>query len=456
MDIGPIAQRFPLVARPRPACPPLAERIAQLRETARTARTDGNRALAAAVQNKAALIASDCGLHDLARILCWQHFDAYLPGWPLEAPTARYALEPLVNIARLLIRARDANGAHHLLGALFHAVSTHGDAVLDGRSVSFRHLTDTEEDHRTLCRWLWTALLADGTRALTSAGRWQEALAHVQQHKGIGRRLLDGRQVAVLAHLHANDPDTALRTLRQSVTTEPWEDAVAVCLTVLCTTHTGQPTDAAVTTMVDRHLSLPVSPALVLFHVRSGLSAADIAGTTGHRREAERAAGRLVEQALASRDGYAAQELLNNGSNHMHLAAVHGRALSAVVRSARLDHTAVPQHLITDLRNAAEAAQRLNRAVAERHEPCRTSNRSSASPRPGAQRVTVELRGHQPQRRPEIEDDTAADEPRGNDKTGGYLSRKSQARNRADNATESTTGHARDQPYRGCAEFAAG
>ncbi|WP_131738696.1 hypothetical protein [Actinomadura roseirufa] len=58
----------------------------------------------------------------------------------------------LVNIARLLIRTRDVNGAHHLLNALFHALRAHGDAVIDGRSVSFRHLTNTEEDHRTLCQ----------------------------------------------------------------------------------------------------------------------------------------------------------------------------------------------------------------------------------------------------------------------------------------------------------------
>jgi hypothetical protein len=358
MDADPIAQRFPLVARPRPTCPPLAERVGQLREMARTAHTEGNQALAAAVQNKAALIASDCGLHDLARTLCWQHFDTYLSRWPLNASTARYALEPLVNIARLLIRTRDANGAHHLLDALFHAVSAHGDAVIDGRSVSFRHLTNTEEDHRTLCQWLWTVLLADGTRALTSAGRWQEALAHVQQHKGIGRRLLDGRQVAILAHLHADAPDTALRTLSQSVTTEPWEDTVAACLTALCTTHTDQRPDAAVNTMVDHYLSLPPSPGLILFHVRLGLTATDIAGATGHHREAERAAGRLIEQALASEDGYAAREVLNNRSSHANLTA-HGRVLSAVVRSAGLDRDVIPQHLITDLLNAAEAARKV-------------------------------------------------------------------------------------------------
>ncbi|MGH3903080.1 MAG: hypothetical protein ACRDTE_02600, partial [Pseudonocardiaceae bacterium] len=40
-------------------------------------------------------------------------------------------------------------------------------------------------------RWLWSALLSDGTRALTRAGRWAQALQHAQQHKGIGQRLLD-------------------------------------------------------------------------------------------------------------------------------------------------------------------------------------------------------------------------------------------------------------------------
>ncbi|MFC6930543.1 hypothetical protein ACFQHO_09550 [Actinomadura yumaensis] len=58
MDVGLIAHRFPLVARPRPACPPLVEWIAQLRDMAHTAHTDGDRTLAAAVQNKAALIAA--------------------------------------------------------------------------------------------------------------------------------------------------------------------------------------------------------------------------------------------------------------------------------------------------------------------------------------------------------------------------------------------------------------
>ncbi len=47
-------------------------------------------------------------------------------------------------------------------------------------------------------QWLWTVLLSDSLRALCKAGHWTEALRQAQQHNGIGQRLLDGRQIAVL------------------------------------------------------------------------------------------------------------------------------------------------------------------------------------------------------------------------------------------------------------------
>lgn len=112
-----------------------------------------------------------------------------------------------------------------------------GDAEIDGRQVSFREFTRTQDDQRTLCRWLWSVVLADGLRALTAAGRWQDALAHARDHHGIGQRLLDGRQVAILAHAVGGDTATAISLLHQSVTVEPWEHAVASCLVVLCRTH---------------------------------------------------------------------------------------------------------------------------------------------------------------------------------------------------------------------------
>lgn len=61
-------------------------------------------------------------LPDLARSLCWQQFDVYLRARPLGAQVARYMLEPIFNLARLLIREGNGKGAHQLLNTLYHAV----------------------------------------------------------------------------------------------------------------------------------------------------------------------------------------------------------------------------------------------------------------------------------------------------------------------------------------------
>jgi hypothetical protein len=48
---------------------------------------------AAEALNKAALIASDCGLVDLAQQLCWRQFDIFQAATPLTARTAKPALQ---------------------------------------------------------------------------------------------------------------------------------------------------------------------------------------------------------------------------------------------------------------------------------------------------------------------------------------------------------------------------
>jgi hypothetical protein len=102
---GPIAQRFPLVARFRPPCLPLPERVRGLVELADTAVKKSDQGLASAAYNQAALIASDLGLPDLAREMCHQHAAAYLHACPLSGMSAIRGLEPVVNLARLQIRA---------------------------------------------------------------------------------------------------------------------------------------------------------------------------------------------------------------------------------------------------------------------------------------------------------------------------------------------------------------
>ena len=358
MDAGRIAQRFPLVARPRPACPPLDVRVREVAELARAAagQTGGGLALAARAHNKAALVASDCGLPDLARSLCWQQFDLYLRSRPLGAQAARYMLEPIVNLARLLIREGNGTGAHQLLDTLYHAVRSRTDAVIDGRHVSFRDLTDSDEDHRTLCQWLWTVLLADGTRALAGAGRWDQALAYAEQHRGVGQRLLDGRQVAVLARALAGDPASATALLDQSALSEPWEQPVAACLSVLCRTLGARPADSAIAAMVEHYLGLEPARELVVFRTRLGLTMIELAGGVEQPHTAK-AAARLVHEVVASGDGYAARDVLAHDGCRAHLTGSEKRALSAVVQTSGLERGAIPGYLMTDLRAAVMTSE---------------------------------------------------------------------------------------------------
>ena len=353
-----IAQRFPLVARPRPACPPLDARIREVSELARAAteQTGESLSLAATAQNKAALIASDCGLPDLARSLCWRQFDIYSRARPLNAQAAQHALEPLVNLARLLIRDGDGDGAYHLLDTLYQAVRSRTDTVIDGTPVSFQDLTGSDEDHRALCRWLWIVLLAAGARALTGVGRWVQALAHAEQHRGIGRRLLDGRQVAVIARCIAQGPDAAIALLNEAATSELWERPVATCLTVLCLRFGGRPTDAAIVDMVDSYLAFEAATRLVVFHVRLGLTVIDLAGGVDEPA-ASPAVEHVVNVSLAAGDGYAARDVLAHEGCKTRLTEAGAHALTAAVQSSGLGSGAIPARPMTDLLTAAASSE---------------------------------------------------------------------------------------------------
>ncbi len=357
--LGGIAQRFPLVARTRPACQPLEVRVREVCEFSRAAnRHTGadSLALAATAHNMAALIASDCGLPELARALCWRQFYVYLRARPLSAQAARYALEPLVNVARLMIRGADGESAYQVLDTLYEAVRSRRDAVIDGVPLSFGDLTGSDEDHRTLCRWLWTVLLADGIRALAAAGRWDQALAHAEQGNGVGRRLLDGRQVAVLTRCITGDPASALAVLDEAVISTRWEQPVADCLAVLCLRSGARRTDCAIAAMVEHYLGLEAAPELLVFHCRLGLAVVDLAGGV-EQPDAAQAATRLVGQAVAAGDGYAARDVLAHDGCRARLADAEEQALSAVVESSGLGRGAIPAHLMADLLSAVEMSE---------------------------------------------------------------------------------------------------
>lgn len=347
---GPTAQRFPLIARPRPPCTALPARIQTLTALADQATRDRDLTAASRVHNQAALIASDCGNPDLARAWCHGHARAYLTTARHDTTTARHALEPLINLARLHIRAGNGHPALALLQDLHQAVQTRTDTTIDGITVPAAAFTSNDDHHCELSQWLWSVLLADGSRALTTAGRWHDAEALLRRHHGIGRRMLDGRQVAVIARAVNSDHTRALQLLAETQPGEPWEAAVTACLTAL-TRPTGSRLPVEhLTALGSQYRNLPVDRTLTHFRTRLGLSIIDGIGDPGHP-VAQRTAHDLIADALNTCDGYAARDLL------AHPACLAASTLEQTQELATvLEQSNLGQQLPTTLIDILEAA----------------------------------------------------------------------------------------------------
>ncbi|MCX5278082.1 hypothetical protein [Streptomyces virginiae] len=296
--------RFPLVPRPRPACLPLPQRARGLIALAQSAAETHDPVTASSVYNQVALLASDAGLPQLATELCHRHADAYLHAAPLSAETAIRALEPVVNLARLQLRAQHGDVGLGLLLGLFDAV-TSSTALRFADVLVPADLVRTAAARQKVRAWLWRVLLADGSRALTAAGLWNDALAHVREHQGIGARMLDGRQIAVVASLTNGETATAAELIAGTEPGDPWEAAVTACLHALCRRATVGLDQSEKNELANIVLAIPSQPGTVLFGVRLALAALNAVDTGP-------AAGRIVHAlhrriTLAS-DGVAARE----------------------------------------------------------------------------------------------------------------------------------------------------
>jgi hypothetical protein len=352
---------FPVVPRPRPPCSPLTARVARICDLARTAGADQDLAAASAVLNQAALLASDCGLADLARDWCHRHARTYLQARPLDARTARFAFEPLVNLARLHIRGGNSSTAAALLSTLYHAIHTGTDTVIDTIPVPVAELSQTPEDLLQLRRWLWTLHLADTSRALTSAGRWQEACAHLERHHGIGRRMLDGRQIAVIGRHLAADTDGALSLLRDTAPAEPWEDVVTACLTMICQSA-QTPSEQQRAAMLGAYSSLPDTAELAVFSTRLGLTVIEAAGGT-RDPDVRGIASLLISRVIDGRDGYAARDVLNHQGCQSVLTVPEARELAWITCLCALDQGNLPAELRMRLEAALDSSEKLITAV---------------------------------------------------------------------------------------------
>jgi hypothetical protein len=349
-----IARCFPLVARTRPACTPLAERVADLRERARTAERKEDRGEATAVLNLAALLASDLGMAQTARDWCHRHVAAYLQTHRLGPDGARYVLEPLINLARLHIRSGDGERAAQLVGELYSAVANRTDAVIDGIALPAAALDLAPDGHREIRRWLWAVMLATTARALATVGNWSGARAALAQSKGIGNRMLDGRQIAVLERADAGDTDGALALVHTTESGEPWERAVTLCLNVLC----SDATDAReARELLETYRALPTkSPGLAVFHTRLGLAVIDTLG--GPQSPACRQGAKaLIGNVINGVDGYAARDLLAHPVYQDLMTTHEARQLADRVGACALGAGAMPAELHAHLSAALDTSE---------------------------------------------------------------------------------------------------
>lgn len=349
------ALRFPLVPRSKPACGPLDARVARACQLARAAAANDNNPLerAAEALNLAALILSDCGTPELAMQLCRQQALCFAVAGPQDAATAKLALQPVINIGRLLSLAGDP-GAHRHFQALFDAVAGRGEITIGGRPVSYATLARSEADHREIVQWLWRVLLADGTRALARAGRWPAALEHITQHNGAGERLLDGRQILILARADQQDHEAALALLSASSTPAAWEQTVAPCLQALVLAMAGRLTDAAVNAMSRAYLQACLGSSHAVFHVRLGLCALSLAAGTRHEPAIAR---QVIHTALDDGDAYTAHEVTRHHDCMRHAAECELLTLSCTVHKAWLGQGKPPAEELDLLIDAARTAQ---------------------------------------------------------------------------------------------------
>jgi hypothetical protein len=369
-----LAARIPLVCTHRPPGAPLGERVAYLTAQARQPDGPGHRdnvARAAGVFNFAALIASDSGIPGLAAALCWRQHEIFAGAGTLSPDIAVIALMPLVNIARQQARQGDGNTAFRTLSQLYRAAQRRGTATIQGHHVSLAPLTHGPA-HRQACTELWAVLLTDGARALAREGHWTHAAETMAAHHGIGTRLLDGRQIQVMALLEQGHHREAAAAIDATIPAEPWEQAVAAILRAYCqqqatTAAPAEPRDA-----IEKAIELigQGEPTTAAFRSRAGLAALDLAASQPGEGTAQL---RDAIAKLAATDAYAARNALGHPMMRAKMTCRQERQLTSLVTAAGLGAGHLPPGHMDAVTAAVDQADKHLRVLLRPATPSRQS-----------------------------------------------------------------------------------
>jgi hypothetical protein len=359
-----ITARIPLVCTHRPPGAPLAERVAYL--TAQATQPEGAShhdqvTRAAGVFDFAALIASDSGVPELAADLCWRQYEIFASAGTLTPDIAVMALMPVVNIARLLARQGDGNAAFDALSQLYRAAQQRGTATIHGHRIDLAPLTHGPA-HREACRELWAVLLTDGARALAREGRWTDAAQIMTAHRGIGTRLLDGRQIKIMSLLEQGHHREAAAMVDASVPAEPWESAIAAILRAHCQQRATSATPGEVRDAIAKTLELigQGEPTTAVFRSRAGLTALDLAAGQPEEGTAQ-LCDAIVK--LAAADAYAARDVLGHPAMRARMTCHQERQLTSVVTTAGLGAGHLPPDHIDAMTTAVGQAEKHLRAL---------------------------------------------------------------------------------------------
>jgi hypothetical protein len=347
---------LPLTGWPRPACPSLPARVAEIATIVREAIAPGADPLSGAAHalNKAALLASDCGLESLARDLCWQHINSYREASrPLTVDLARRMLGPALNLARLKLRAGKPGSALRLLEAVHTAVAAGSDLIIDGQVLPIADLAGSPDEHARLRNIVRQLYLTDGIRAHAMADRWDQAATLAEELGGVTSRLTEGRQAVIIARCLDGNLNGAHCALAETAATDPWEGHVGACLTVLASSTAEAGTTGHA--MTSQFLADKPAPRCVLFWARLGLTIAALAGRADPEG-AEAVIDAISEQAIQAADGYAARDIIQSRAAADMLEGQRRSRLTELVAASGLGCEALPAALLGPFNDAVTAA----------------------------------------------------------------------------------------------------
>jgi len=361
-DLDHLARRFPLVPGPRPACPALEARIGQVRQLASPQGEPAGREQriehACTALNLAALIASDCHLPALAAELCERQFAVFQAAGPVTGRVAIASLQPLVNLARLDLRAGHRDRAYQALTQIAEAARRGGAVDVHGCSFTLPAVpAGIPADANAVTSWLRGVLLDDATRALAAGGHWDQAAEHAARHDDHPGRLHHARQARIIASATRGDGEAAMTLIDASTRTDPWEHAVAACLRAWAHLVTGCPLPESTTpALALARLAIPpTAPGMTLSRTRLGLTAAELATAI------DPAQGHLLSQvaddALQDGDGHAAREILSHPAAASFLPPARHQQLRRITDAAGLGPGPALPLLQSELLSAASAAE---------------------------------------------------------------------------------------------------